>query len=763
MKKLLLLLALSASAAFCQAPDYQIVVSNTIIDASGSRLASGQVCFQGVADNGQPIPFRAGGGGAIHTEKVCTPVTSGFMTQVPIANSSLTYPVNVAYIITIIDNTSGETISTLGPSQISCSILPLPAPCLGITNNSQFDLDAFEPGNSPLALIQNGPPGPTGPQGPMGVPGTVTATGTNGSFDVPGFLLTGNGPMIDVTESTYGADKTGAADATAAIQAAINACQTAGGGTVYLPIGTYKIASTSGVIVSKPGCNFIGNSRMGTIISAVNGGPGVTIQMNPFVSTGAGRYGDFTIVGTSAGTIGLLTGSVVGGTFENILVYGYTASGGIGIDLQNRLDYSPTTGGTWTERNVFLNVQSGGVTAATNNTKGWNFEVIGGGSSVSFGYNRFLNVQANANSGQIGFNVSAPSFLYHTTLILTCNLGDGASFSTPSICIHSDGNGDQNWSQVTGEYNGSHTSYSVDGTRFVGTGSVDVTLATMHFTGTPDNAPRMRVTAGVEGNTADTGSYAMQPTGTATTPSIIFGDHQGYSNFGLLSGSGINSPFMSMFESAGNKAIICSLPFGTALSGCHERWSADSGGNTFQTGGLWVGFPNFTSIVGGYTAQINGGLLVRGTAGVQLTATGAMDVGGNTSSQRAGWYSAYFSGTTGINETLGFADTNWSAGVGAVTGTNIAHPISWGLVGDPFNYEWYDKTFATPLTAPNKIADLTNAGVFEANGYSLGVGTGIEWTDGVGAPSGACVTGSLYTDKSAGTLSVCQSSAWVAK
>ncbi|MBQ6568766.1 MAG: discoidin domain-containing protein, partial [Clostridia bacterium] len=43
----------------------------------------------------------------------------------------------------------------------------------------------------------------------------------------------------------YGADGTGANDSTSAIQSAINAVQNAGGGTVYLPAGTYKVKPTS--------------------------------------------------------------------------------------------------------------------------------------------------------------------------------------------------------------------------------------------------------------------------------------------------------------------------------------------------------------------------------------------------------------------------------------------------------------------------------------------------------------------------------------
>ncbi|MCU0429722.1 MAG: Ig-like domain-containing protein [Cytophagaceae bacterium] len=46
----------------------------------------------------------------------------------------------------------------------------------------------------------------------------------------------------DVTKAPYLADKTGTNDATAAIQSAINDVQSAGGGVVYLPAGTYKIS-----------------------------------------------------------------------------------------------------------------------------------------------------------------------------------------------------------------------------------------------------------------------------------------------------------------------------------------------------------------------------------------------------------------------------------------------------------------------------------------------------------------------------------------
>jgi hypothetical protein len=50
------------------------------------------------------------------------------------------------------------------------------------------------------------------------------------------------GPMtVDATAAPYLADNTGAQDATRAIQRALDAVGSAGGGTVYLPAGTYLV------------------------------------------------------------------------------------------------------------------------------------------------------------------------------------------------------------------------------------------------------------------------------------------------------------------------------------------------------------------------------------------------------------------------------------------------------------------------------------------------------------------------------------------
>lgn len=58
-----------------------------------------------------------------------------------------------------------------------------------------------------------------------------------------------SGPVFDAVTG-YGADSTGTSDSTAAIQAAINAAELAGGGVVYLPAGTYRVAPPSGQTIA---------------------------------------------------------------------------------------------------------------------------------------------------------------------------------------------------------------------------------------------------------------------------------------------------------------------------------------------------------------------------------------------------------------------------------------------------------------------------------------------------------------------------------
>lgn len=116
--------------------------------------------------------------------------------------------------------------------------------------------------------------------------GTVTdvGAGTYGgwtSSHTQSFLMdtvAGEGTLFDAVQS-YGADNTGAVDATSAIQNCINAAKNAGGGAVaYIPRGIYKISSTLNITGSNytvSGCGYRTEIRWyggttGTMISVVD-------------------------------------------------------------------------------------------------------------------------------------------------------------------------------------------------------------------------------------------------------------------------------------------------------------------------------------------------------------------------------------------------------------------------------------------------------------------------------------------------------------
>jgi len=65
------------------------------------------------------------------------------------------------------------------------------------------------------------------------------------NIGIPGGIPTNRTTIINVTSSPYNADKTGASDASTAINNAINAAGS--GAIVYLPAGTYRLNSTIGV------------------------------------------------------------------------------------------------------------------------------------------------------------------------------------------------------------------------------------------------------------------------------------------------------------------------------------------------------------------------------------------------------------------------------------------------------------------------------------------------------------------------------------
>lgn len=165
---------------------------------------------------------------------------------------------------------------------------------------------------------------------------TVSGTAASGKALVASGSTSASWGVVPGTTSwynivtMYGADPTGTADSTTAIQSAINAANTAGGGVVYVPAGTYKISSA--LTISDHVC-IKGDSRNNSLIRQSS------TTADAFSWTGSNleyvTFEDLQINGPGSGSgtgISLMASTggnpnVLGCRFSNLLVQSFGADG----------------------------------------------------------------------------------------------------------------------------------------------------------------------------------------------------------------------------------------------------------------------------------------------------------------------------------------------------------------------------------------------------------------------------------------------------
>ncbi len=159
----------------------------------------------------------------------------------------------------------------------------------------------------------------------------------------------------------YGADPTGAADSTTVIQAAINAANTAGGGVVYCPRGTYKYSA----LTLYSGVSLIGDGvGVSTLNCSATSGTGITMQAVTNVTISG-----LTVSGPGTGTGQGITCTTSGSApyvcfyldFHDLLITGFGSHG--------MYMYQPCV-------SVFSNI-----TSATNGGRGFFFTGVPGAAS----------------------------------------------------------------------------------------------------------------------------------------------------------------------------------------------------------------------------------------------------------------------------------------------------------------------------------------------------------------------------------------------
>jgi hypothetical protein len=217
----------------------------------------------------------------------------------------------------------------------------------------------------------------------------------------------------------FGADNTGAADSTTAIQNAINALSASAGGVVYLPAGTYKVTST--LTMSNLLYAYVrGDGRWATTIKFT--GTGDCLRVFNTDTTGkltGGGLLDFTIDGTSAGnsSAGLHYGDMRAGELR-IAVQNFSGTSSIGVHLDNQ--------NAWTE-------ECFGYLWLSNNTQNLVFDVSGATTATaSFGYSDF-GTQIVAHANQDGVVLASGALLYNSKLAVRANFAGSGSAQSNAV------------------------------------------------------------------------------------------------------------------------------------------------------------------------------------------------------------------------------------------------------------------------------------------------------------------------------------------
>jgi hypothetical protein len=157
--------------------------------------------------------------------------------------------------------------------------------------------------------------------------------------------------VANVKDKRFGAKGDGATDDAAAINAAIGACEAAGGGIVYFPVGVYLVSATIAVPVnSANGIWLVGASMRDSVIQGTTAGMtvvrfGAAVADASGTSTNQDYYGGARDLWINAGAaiagMGLYLVEPQKHEYRNLLVTGFNAAGGRGLYLKG----STTSGG----------------------------------------------------------------------------------------------------------------------------------------------------------------------------------------------------------------------------------------------------------------------------------------------------------------------------------------------------------------------------------------------------------------------------------
>jgi hypothetical protein len=208
----------------------------------------------------------------------------------------------------------------------------------------------------------------------------------------------------------YGATGNGIANDTTAIQSAINAAVSAGGGIVYFPEGSYLLNGTItnsradivSLVGTGMGSEILVDSTLGLSI------PTIANVQSQFHSAGI-EHLRFVCTNQASDTAIQMTDMVAGPMLVDLTI----SSCNTAFDLVNS-QY-------WTERIVAINLTD------NYNTHFFHYDQNPGNLDNSYGYGVYDGIYINSEAGQDVFYLTGGAYLYHSSFIIKGNFSPNST------------------------------------------------------------------------------------------------------------------------------------------------------------------------------------------------------------------------------------------------------------------------------------------------------------------------------------------------
>ena len=178
-------------------PGLSWISATQIVDAAYEPMVSGNICFVGVAGNGNPTPFGFPGSGNVRPVNVCRTIANGAITfPLMLARSDRTIPAGINYRVTLTDGSTGtqQVYTPSMPVTGDTFVLGLYAPTTVqvapstayFAASSPEILNALGMNNLPFGCLQGG----------GGQPITSTGSGCGGGSGSGGATLPSSGIVV---------------------------------------------------------------------------------------------------------------------------------------------------------------------------------------------------------------------------------------------------------------------------------------------------------------------------------------------------------------------------------------------------------------------------------------------------------------------------------------------------------------------------------------------------------------------------------------